>query len=164
MQQLKKLKKILFSDSSLANKKIGIALLLVVQVLFGLLWLEGALWKIRVNGAFAWNYEGLYYWAKMGVDHPVLGLYKEVLLDVILPNIRFFTPVIFFTELLTGLLFIAGKYIRIAAILAVTQTIAIMLSVLYAPHEWHWTYYMMLLLSIVLFVRPAAFRQLRNKK
>jgi thiosulfate dehydrogenase (quinone) large subunit len=129
-------------------------LALVAQVIFGILWLEGAAWKIMIDGKFALNYDGLAYWVSRGSEFPVLGPYKWLIDNAILPNIEFFLPLVFLTELLIGILFIAGKYVRLAAILAFAQTIAIMLSVLNAPYEWKWTYIMMLLLSLIFFVLP----------
>lgn len=39
--------------------------------------------------------------------------------------------------------------------IGIGQTLAIMLSVLNAPHEWHWAYYLMLLAHVALFATAA---------
>lgn len=128
--------------------------LLAAQAIFGLLWLEGALWKIMIDGKFALNYDGLAYWVSRGSEFPVFAPYKWLIDTAILPNIKLFLPIVFLTELTIGLLFLSGKYIRLAAVLAVGQTIAIMLSVLRTPHEWKWSYLLMLLVSAIFFVAP----------
>lgn len=142
------------SDRPLLNKAGLAKLALVAQAIYGLLWLEGASWKVLVDGKLALNYDGLTYWASRGSEFPVLGVYKSLLDGVILPNIEIFLPIVFALELTIGLLFFTGKYVRIAASLAIIQTIAISLSVLNAPHEWKWSYFLMILVAAVFFVVP----------
>jgi thiosulfate dehydrogenase [quinone] large subunit len=127
---------------------------LLSQAIFGLLWLEGALWKIMIEGKFALNYDGLAYWISRGTEYPVLAPYEWLIDNAILPNIKLFLPIVFLTELTIGILFFTGKYIRFAALLAIAQTIAIMLSVLNTPFEWKWSYFLMLLVSAMFFVMP----------
>jgi thiosulfate dehydrogenase (quinone) large subunit len=128
--------------------------LLLAQMAFGLLWLEGASWKVIVNGELKANYDGLAYWVSRGSEYPVLDAYKTLIDSFILPNIKFFLFFVFATELFIGLLFFVGRYVRLAAIVSVMQTVPIMLSVYNAPHEWKWTYFMMLTLAGVFFVHP----------
>ncbi len=44
---------------------------------------------------------------------------------------------------------------RLWAAIAVLQSMAMMLSVLHAPHEWHWSYYLIILAHVVLFATAA---------
>ena len=141
-------------DKPLFNEARKLQFLLLAQAIYGLLWLEGASWKILVDGKLALNYDGLTYWASRGSEFPVLGAYKWLLDSFILPNIELLLPIVFLLELTIGLLFVMGKYIRIAAIMAIMQTMAIMLSVLNAPHEWKWSYFLMILVAVFFFVIP----------
>lgn len=146
--------RLLASDKPLFSKQRRVQLALVAQAIYGLLWVEGASWKIIVDGKIAFNHDGLAYWASRGSEFPVLGIYKSLLDHVILPNIVFLTPIVFALELTIGVLFLAGKYVRIAAGLAFVQTIAISLSVLNTPHEWKWSYFLMMLVAAIFFVTP----------
>jgi thiosulfate dehydrogenase [quinone] large subunit len=145
---------VLLSDRRLLNPLRQAHFLLLAQAVYGILWLEGASWKILVDGKLALNYDGLSYWASRGSEFPVLDSYKWLLDNLILPNIEFFLPIVFLVELTIGLLFFFGKYIRVAAVMAIAQTLAIMLSVLNAPHEWKWSYLLMLLVAIIFFFIP----------
>lgn len=128
--------------------------LLIAQGIYGLLWLEGASWKVLVDGKFALNYAGLSYWASRGSEYPVLNVYKWLTDHLILPNIKLLLPIVFVTELSIGLMLVFGKHVRIAALLAISQTILITLSALNTPGEWKWSYFLMLLVATIFFVMP----------
>ena len=145
---------LLKSDDPILGHVLRAKFMLLAQVIYGLLWIEGASWKVLVDGKFALNYGGLAFWASRGSQYPVLGIYKSLIDHVILPNIKLFLPVVFFLELTIGVLFVLGKYVRFAALLAFAQTIAITLSVLNAPNEWKWSYFLMLLVAAIFFVNP----------
>lgn len=163
MSQLKtslpaKILSLISSDRPILSKTNKMRFLLIAQAIYGLLWLEGASWKVIVDGKLALNYDGLSYWASRGSEFPVLDVYKLLLDRVILPNIEIFLPMVFLLELTIGILFFIGKYVRVAAILAIVQTIAITLSVLNAPHEWKWSYFLMILVAAIFFVMPTTSR------
>jgi thiosulfate dehydrogenase (quinone) large subunit len=128
--------------------------MLALQAVFGALWLEGAGWKVIVDGALKLNYDGLQYWVTRGSEYPVIGAYKWLIDNFIVPNIKIFLVIVFLTELIVGLLFVFGKYVRLASIIAIGQTIAITLSVIKAPHEWKWSYFMMMMFCVLFFVMP----------
>jgi uncharacterized membrane protein YphA (DoxX/SURF4 family) len=137
-----------------AYKKASYQFALIAQIIFGLLWLEGASWKILFDGNLAANYDGLAYWVSRGSEYPVIGVYKEIIDTVILPNIKLFLPLVFLAEFTIGLLFVIGQKVRLAALLAIAQTTAITLSVYNAPYEWKWSYFLMYLVSALFFVNP----------
>jgi uncharacterized membrane protein YphA (DoxX/SURF4 family) len=155
--------KTLLSTNPLLSKPQSRRLMLALQFLFGLLWLEGASWKVLINGHLGLNYEGLAYWVSKGSEHPVFGPYKWLIDSFILPNIKLFLPLVFLAELTIGLLFASGKYIRVAAVLAFGQTIAIMLSVLNTPNEWKWSYILMLIVSVIFLINPTTSKWARKK-
>lgn len=145
---------LLFSDEPLLSPANKLHFLVIAQSIYGLLWIEGASWKVLVGGKLAFNYEALTFWASRGSEYPVLGAYKWLLDTLILPNIKLLLPVVFLIELTIGILFVLGKYVRLAALMAIAQTIFITLSVLKAPHEWKWSYFLMLLVAFIFFVMP----------
>lgn len=155
---LPKVVSLMTSDRPLFSEARKLQFLLLAQAVYGLLWLEGASWKVIVDGRLAFNYDGLTYWASRGSEFPVLGAYKWLLDTIILPNIELFLPVVFLVELIIGLLFFTGKFVRFAALMAMMQTLAITLSVLNAPHEWKWSYFLMILVAAIFFVMPTTSR------
>jgi thiosulfate dehydrogenase (quinone) large subunit len=150
----RKLISLIFSDAPMITKPSMRRIMILLQAIFGLLWVEGASWKILVSGKLEPNYEGLAYWVSRGSEFPVLGAYKSVIDSLILPNIKLFLPGVFLMELTIGILFLIGKKIRLASTLALLQTTAITLSVLRAPHEWKWSYIMMYMFALFFFIRP----------
>jgi thiosulfate dehydrogenase (quinone) large subunit len=145
---------LLFSDKPLLSPTNRLRFLVMAQGIYGLLWIEGASWKVLVDGKLAFNYEGLTFWVSRGSEYPVLGAYKWLLDTLILPNIKLLLPIVFLIEFTIGILFLIGKYVRLAALMAIAQTIFITLSVLNAPHEWKWSYFLMLLVAVIFFVLP----------
>jgi thiosulfate dehydrogenase (quinone) large subunit len=144
----------LFGDIPLISQKNIPRFMVALQAVFGLLWIEGASWKLLENGKFLLNFNGLAYWVKKGSEYPVFGPYKWLIDSFILPNIKIFFFLVVLAELTIGVLLVFGKFVRFASILAIGQTIAITLSVFNAPNEWRWSYIMMLLFSLLFFVIP----------
>ncbi|MEO5921649.1 MAG: TQO small subunit DoxD [Pseudolysinimonas sp.] len=127
-------------EVSLAALRIGIAAL----------WIQNASWKVPPDfGAIADR--GLYFWASKAVEYPVLAPFSSFVKAIVLPNIAIFGWVTLLTEAALGAFLLIGLATRFWALVGIAQTFAIMLSVLNAPHEWHWSYYLMLLAHIVLF-------------
>ncbi|TFD76063.1 DoxX family protein [Cryobacterium fucosi] len=125
--------------SSLAVLRVGVAVL----------WIQNASWKVPPDfGADA--DKGLYFWASQAVEHPVLTPYSGFVEAVVLPNIAVFGWVTLLTEAGLGAFLLIGLATRFWALVGIAQTLAITLSVLNAPHEWHWSYYLMLLAHLVL--------------
>jgi thiosulfate dehydrogenase (quinone) large subunit len=144
----------MISDEPLLSPRWIKRFMIVLQAVFGLLWIEGSAWKVIVDGSFKLNYDGLQYWVTRGSEYPVIGAYKWLIDNFIVPNIKIFLVLVFVSELSIGLMFLLGKYVRLASLLAMSQTVAITLSVIKAPHEWKWSYFMMMMFSLLFFVKP----------
>ena len=84
------------------------------------------------------------------MGHPVLAPYSRLVETVVLPNIAVFGWVTLLTEAGLGAFLLIGLATRFWALVGILQTLAITLSVLNAPNEWHWSYYLMLLAHVVL--------------
>lgn len=128
-----------FSGASLAILRIGIAVL----------WIQNAGWKVPPDFG-ADSDRGLYFWAGQAVEYPVFAPFSSFVEAFFLPNIEVFGYVTLLTEAALGAFLLIGLATRFWALVGIAQTIAITLSVLNAPHEWHWSYYLMLLAHIAL--------------
>lgn len=123
--------------------------LTVLRVLLGLMWLYNVSWKRAPDfGKDAGN--GLYKFTTYAVDYPVLAPYAWVTDHLILPVFPVFGWVVLIAETALAVLLLTGTYVRLAAIIGLAQSLAIGLSVAYAPHEWPWSYFLMVGAHLVL--------------
>ncbi len=80
----------------------------------------------------------------------MLPPYSFVVEKVVLPNLAIFGWGVIVAETALAVLILSGAWIRAAALLGIGQSLAIGLSVAYAPNEWPWAYLLMLGAHIVL--------------
>ena len=98
---------------------------------------------------------GLYHSTTYAVSHEVFHPYAWVVEHVVLPNFAFFGWMVLLVEASLGAFLLIGLATRFWAVIGVAQTVVIMLSVLNAPHEWYWSYLLMLLVHLALFATAA---------
>jgi thiosulfate dehydrogenase (quinone) large subunit len=98
---------------------------------------------------------GLYLSASNAVSHPVLPPYAWLMEHVVLPNFTFLGWMVLLVEASLGAFLLIGLATRLWALIGVAQTVVIMLAVLNAPHEWYWSYLLMLLVHLALFATAA---------
>lgn len=114
-----------------------------LRVLVGLMWLYNVAWKRPPDfGREAGN--GLYKFTSYAVSDPVLAPYAWLVDHVVL---RTFTPfgwLVLAAETTLAVLLLTGSWVRLAAALGLAQSVAIALSVAFAPHEWPWSYWLMI--------------------
>ncbi len=114
-----------------------------LRVLVGLLWLYNVSWKRAPEfGQDAGN--GLFKFTSYAVDHPVFPPYSWVVENVVLPNFAAFGWGVLAAETTLAVLLLTGAWVRLAALVGLAQSVAIALSVAYAPHEWPWSYWLMI--------------------
>ena len=128
-------------------------IMVAVRVWFGCLWVVGAMWKVPPYFGLA-THENLYYWMARAVDYPVFGPYTWIMSHIILPHFLLFAWPVYIIEITLGVVFVLGFQVRWFALLALFMTINIALTVLNTPGEWPWSYYLMMMVSLVLFAYP----------
>lgn len=127
-------------------RDVGLAAL---RILLGLMWLYNVAWKRAPDfGEQADN--GLYHFASLAVAHPVLPPYSWVVENFVLPNITLFGYGVLIVETALAVLLLSGAVVRVAAALGIAQSLAIALSVAFAPGEWPWAYWLMIGAHLVL--------------
>jgi hypothetical protein len=123
----------------------------VLRILLGLLWLYNVSWKRPPDfGQDARN--GLYKFTAYAVSDPVLPPYSWVVDHLVLPVFTPFGWLVLVAETVLAVLLLTGTWVRFAAALGVAQSVAIGLSVAYAPHEWPWSYWLMIGAHLLLLV------------
>ncbi|WP_148612949.1 Rv1678 family membrane protein [Nocardioides rubriscoriae] len=121
----------------------------VLRVLLGLMWLYNVSWKRAPDfGKDAGS--GLYKFTTYAVDYPVLAPYAWVTDHLILPVFPVFGWVVLIAETALAVMLLTGTLVRLAALIGLAQSLAIGLSVAYAPHEWPWSYFLMVGAHLVL--------------
>lgn len=125
-----------------------------LRLLVGALWLYNVVWKRppsfgRDNGGQLFGY------VQGAVDEPFFPPYSWLLEHLVLPNFGFFGWVVLVVESLLAAFLITGVYTRVWALVGAGQALAIGLSVVTAPGEWPWGYYMLVGIHLVLFATAA---------
>ena len=85
----------------------------------------------------------------------MFGPYAWLVDRLVLPNFIFFAWMVLLVEASLGAFLLIGLATRFWAVVGIAQTVVIMLSVLNAPHEWYWSYLLMLLVHMALFATAA---------
>lgn len=128
--------------------------LAALRVGVAFLWIQNVGWKEPPDFGKAAN-GGLYHFTLFAVDKPVLAPYAWFIEHVVLPNFTFFGWLTLLTEGALGAFLLVGLATRFWALVGVVQSLAITLSVLNAPNEWHWSYFLMILAHLALFAAAA---------
>ncbi|MFN8085925.1 MAG: DoxX family protein [Microbacterium sp.] len=128
--------------------------LALLRIALGLLWVQNAGWKVPPDFGQQGD-RGLYFWASQAVEYPVFAPYSWFVEQVFLPQIAIVGWGVLLAEAALGAFLVIGLATRLWAAVGILQTIAIALSVLNTPHEWHWGYYLMGIGHIVLLMGAA---------
>lgn len=127
---------------------------MVLRILIGLLWLYNVSWKRPPDfGQDANN--GLFKFTSYAVSDPVLQPFSWVVENAVLPNFALFGWGVLLAETVLAVLLLTGAWVRLAALVGIAQSVAIGLSVAYAPHEWPWSYWLMIGAHVLLLASSA---------
>ncbi|MGL5824148.1 MAG: hypothetical protein ACRCYU_04825 [Nocardioides sp.] len=124
------------------------------RVTVAFMWMSGAGWKVPPNFGET-SGKGLFKFTSYAVDYPVFGPWAWLVEHVVLPNFQVFGWLTLVAEVSLGAFLLVGLATRFWAWVGIAQSVAIALSVLYAPHEWPWAYYLMILVHVFLIVTHA---------
>ena len=135
-------------DDAMANARSTARVMALVRMLVGVLWLTNVNWKMPPT--FGEGGGGLYGFTKDAVDHPVFAPFSWVVEHLVLPHFVPFGWGVFLVESLLGACLLLGIATRFWGIVGTLQAMAIGMSVALTPHEWPWSYYMMVALCLVI--------------
>lgn len=126
----------------------------ITRIVLGLLWIQNSGWKTPPD--FGRNAGGgLYRFTSFAVEHEVFAPYAFVVRELILPNFTIFGWLVLLVEASLGAFLLLGLATRLWALVGVGQSLAIALSVLNAPGEWSWAYYLMIAAHLAIFAAGA---------
>jgi thiosulfate dehydrogenase [quinone] large subunit len=124
-------------------------LIAALRIGVAFLWIENSGWKRPPDFA------SLRKFTTYAVDYPVFTPFSWVVEHVVLPYFTVFGWVTLLLEASLGAFLLLGLVTRLWAVIGLGQTLAITLSVLNGPHEWEWSYYLMMLAHVALFATAA---------
>ncbi len=78
------------------------------------------------------------------MSHPVFPPYSWLVEHVVLKAFTPFGWLVLIAETTLAVLLLTGTWVRLAAAIWVAQSVAIALSVAFAPYEWPWSYWLMI--------------------
>jgi thiosulfate dehydrogenase [quinone] large subunit len=85
----------------------------------------------------------------------VLGAYKDFLVNVVVPHWTAFGWMTLITETFIAITLILGVATRLGALVAVGMATNITIGILNVPHEWGWTYVMLITLPALFLLTDA---------
>ena len=127
----------------------------LARILYGLLWWQQSKWKVPSDDFGRKSGGGLWYWVQQEIQYPTLGAYKDFLVNVMIPHWTFFGWMTLITETFIGVTLILGLFTRLSSLVAIGMAANITLGILSVPHEWGWTYTMLIMLPAIFLLTGA---------
>ena len=146
---------VVLDGSTSLDGRLSRGVVALARVGIAFLWIQNVGWKSPGDDFGRRGGGGLYGFTKDGVDHPVFSPYASFLKHVVLPHFLVFGWLTLLVESAVGALLLVGLATRLFALIGFAQAIAITLSVLNTPGEWHWSYYLMMIGQLFLFATAA---------
>jgi thiosulfate dehydrogenase (quinone) large subunit len=137
------------------DSRLSRGLVAVARIGIAFLWIQNVGWKSPENDFGRQTGGELYGYVKDGVDHPVFSPYASLLNHVVLPHFLFFGWWTLLIESAVGAFLLVGLATRLFALIGFGHVIAMTLSVLNTPGEWHWSYYLMMIGQLFVFATCA---------
>ena len=127
----------------------------VARIVYGVLWWQQSKWKVPSDDFGRKSGGGLWYWVQQEIQYPTVTAYKDFLLNVMIPHWTFFGWMTLVTETFIGVSLILGLGTRLGALVAIGMAANITLGILSVPHEWGWTYVMLIMLPALFLLTDA---------
>lgn len=121
----------------------------LARILYGVLWWQQSKWKVPSDDFGRKSGGGLWYWVQQEIQYPTVSAYKDFLVNVMIPNWTFFGWMTLLTETFIGATLILGLFTRLSALVAFGMAINITIGIVSVPHEWVWTYVMLIMFAAV---------------
>ena len=118
----------------------------LARLLYGYLWWQQSAWKVPSDNFGRKSGGGLWYWVQQEIQHPTVTAYRDFLVNVMIPNWTFFGWMTLITETSIAVSLILGAFMRLGSLVAIGMAANITIGILSVPHEWGWTYVMLIML------------------
>jgi thiosulfate dehydrogenase [quinone] large subunit len=127
----------------------------LARLLYGYLWWQQSAWKVPSDDFGRRSGGGLWYWVQQEIQHPTLTAYRDFLVNVMIPHWTFFGWMTLITETFISVTLILGLFTRLGSLAAIGMAANITIGILNVPHEWGWTYVMLIMLPALFLLTDA---------
>lgn len=117
----------------------------LARILYGILWWQQSRWKVPSDDFGRKSGGGLWYWVQQEIQHPTVGAYRDFLVNVMVPNWTLFGWMTLITETTIGVSLVLGLATRLGSLIAIGMAANVTIGILNVPHEWGWTYTMLIM-------------------
>lgn len=121
----------------------------LARLFYGVLWWQQSGWKVPSDDFGRKSGGGLWYWVHQEIQYPTVLAYRDFLVNVMIPHWTFFGWMTLITETFIAVTLILGLCTRVGSIVAIGMAGNITVGILNVPHEWGWTYVMLIILPAV---------------
>ena len=127
----------------------------LARIVYGALWWQQSRWKVPSDDFGRRSGGGLWYWVQQEIQYPTLTAYKGFLQNVMIPHWTLFGWMTLLTETFIAVTLILGLATRLGALVALGMAANITIGILSVPHEWVWTYVMLITLPALFLLTGA---------
>jgi thiosulfate dehydrogenase (quinone) large subunit len=121
----------------------------LVRIPYGYLWWNQTGWKVPSDDFGRKSGGGLWHWVQQEIQYPTVDAYKDFLINVMIPNWTFFGWMTLITEMFIGVTLMLGLCTRLGSLMAIGMAANLTIGLLNVPHEWGWTYTMLMMLPAI---------------
>ena len=129
--------------------------LALARILYGYLWWQQSGWKVPSDDFGRKSGGGLWYWVHQEIQYPTVVAYKNFLVNVLIPHWTFFGWMTLITETFIASTLILGLGTRLGSLVAIGMAANITIGILNVPHEWGWTYTMLIMFPVLFLLMDA---------
>jgi len=127
----------------------------LARIAYGYLWWQQSAWKVPSDDFGRKSGGGLWYWVQQEIQHPTVGAYRDFLVNVMIPHWTFFGWMTLATETFIAVTLILGLFTRLGALVALGMAVNITIGIVSVPHEWGWSYVMLIMLAAIFLLTDA---------
>ena len=127
----------------------------LARIVYGLLWWQQSKWKVPSDDFGRKSGGGLWYWVHQEIQYPTVPAFRDFLVNVMIPHWTFFGWMTLVTETFIAVTLILGLGTRLGSLVAIGMAANITIGILSVPHEWGWTYAMLITFPILFLLTDA---------
>ena len=127
----------------------------LARLLYGYLWWQQSAWKVPSDDFGRKSGGGLWYWVQQEIQHPTATAYRDFLVNVMIPHWTFFGWMTLITETFIAVTLILGLFTRLGSLAAIGMAANITIGILGVPHEWGWSYVMLIMFPVMFLLTDA---------
>lgn len=127
----------------------------LARIVYGILWWQQSRWKVPSDDFGRRSGGGLWYWVHQEIQYPTVAAYRDFLQHVMIPHWTVFGWLTLITETFIAVTLTLGVATRLGALVAVGMAANITIGIVGVPHEWVWTYVMLIMLAALFLLTDA---------